>query len=92
MSAMPLANKDYTFYQIPVPRAYRNLPRRKRVTIELLVGVAVLVLFAIAVSVQMPRWLQIAGWMWFLVYWVGWMALFVRSRRRRHLRERSAPR
>jgi hypothetical protein len=69
---MPPADRNYTFYQIPVPRAYRRLSRRKRIAIELIVGVAVLILFAIGTSVQMPLWLQIAGWALFIVYWVGW--------------------
>lgn len=75
---MPRANKDYTFYQIPVPPWYRRLPRRRRIVLELSIGVAALAFFVIAVSVQMPRWLQIAGWLWFLVYWVGWCFLVLR--------------
>jgi hypothetical protein len=85
---MPLADKNYTFCQIPLPEGYRRLSRRKRVIIELAIGGSVLILFAIAVSVQMPRWLQIAGWMWFLAYWVGWMVLVLPGWIRRRFRGR----
>jgi hypothetical protein len=86
---MPLPNKEYTFYTIPLPRGYRRLSRRTRVTMELGVGVAVLILFAIAVSMQMPLWLQIVGWAFFVVYWVGWCAIALpKWWRRRVLRGR----
>jgi hypothetical protein len=85
---MPLADKNYTFYQFPLPAGYRRLSRRKRVIIELAIGASVLILFAIAVSVQMPRWLQIAGWIWFLLSWVLWMVLVMPGWIRRRFRGR----
>lgn len=45
-----------------LPPAYRNLSRRKRVLIELGVGMAILALIPIGVSVNLPIWLQLLGW------------------------------
>jgi hypothetical protein len=72
-----------------VPPAYRGLSRHKRVMIEISAGVAVLTMFAIAVSVQTPVWLQIAGWALLVVYWIGWCVIALPKWRRRVLRGRS---
>jgi len=84
---MAPADRNYSFYQIPVPHAYRRLSRRKRVFIELGIGLAVLVLFAVGTSRQMPLWLQIAGWASLVLYWVSWCVVALpkwwrRARRR----------
>lgn len=80
--------KDYTFYQIPLPPRYRKLSRRRRLVIELSVGVAVLLLFSIAVSMQMPVWLQLAGWAAAVVYWAAWCVIVLERWGRRQARGR----
>jgi len=72
---------------LPVPSAHRELSRRKRLVIELAVGVAILALISIGVSVQMPHWLEIAGW----VLWAAWVVilsvLYVRYEQRKRRRQ-----
>lgn len=85
---MPLANKDYTFYQVPIPQSYRRLSRAKRVILEVSVGLLVLALLGIGASVQMPRWLLAAGWALLLAYWGVWIVLYLKAWVRRQFRQR----
>ncbi|MFY9745378.1 MAG: hypothetical protein WA891_19395 [Acidobacteriaceae bacterium] len=68
--------------------ANRGLSRRKRLVIELSIGVAILALIPIGVSVQMPLWLQLIGWAVFLVCIVGQSVLMMRWLKQRRARRR----
>ena len=85
---MPLANKDFTLYQIPLPRSYCGLSRRNRIVIELIVGILVMALVGWGASVQMPRWLLAAGWTVLVAYWAGWIVLYLKHWVRRQRRDR----
>jgi hypothetical protein len=85
---MPRGDKNYSFYGVPLPQWYRKLSSRKRLFIEISVGVAVLALIPIGVSVQMPHWLLVAGWAYLVVWSVAWSILLSREWRRRQVRGR----
>lgn len=51
--------------------------------IELTVGVVILALIPIGVSVQMPLWLQLLGWVFLAISLVDQSVLVVRWQRRR---------
>jgi len=85
---VPIANENLTFYQVPVPRGYWRFSRRKRMAVELSVGLACLIFFMLAVSMQTPVWLQITGWTCLLVYWAFWIVLYLRRWGQRQARAR----
>ncbi len=76
------------YYQILLPPEYRKLSHRKRLLLELITGVAILVLISIAVCTQTPPRLQLAGWACLVVYWMVLSVLFVQRRGRRQARGR----
>ena len=46
----------------PLPPAHRRLSRRKRLIVELGVGLALLAFIGIGASIRMPVWLRLIGW------------------------------
>jgi hypothetical protein len=76
-------------FPVPEPRAYFRLPRRRRLVLELTIGVLILAAIPIAAAGNLPPWLQALGWAAWILWMIFLSVLCVRweIRRRRNARQ-----
>lgn len=73
---------------IPEPRGYFTWPRRRRLFLELGIGILIIAAIGIGATGNLPFWLQALGWAAWILWMIFLSILYVRweIRRRRKAR------